>query len=176
MSIHITSIGWSSWGTTSPWGSTTEVQFNDWWSFAWDSAFVYDKINDRVWLWTTPAVKLDISSKAWEWECMFRMRHLEDNWTEFKVYQDANNATFETDKPFQSINGTLASPQSNKIYGAHFEKYVPNTWATAWDLALKIHSDGAVEIPKQTNAYVDAYGDDAVVTKGYIDAHYIAFN
>lgn len=52
--------------SASPWGSTTQVQFNDAWAFWWDANFIWDKTNDRLWVQaTSPQVPLHVASVTW---------------------------------------------------------------------------------------------------------------
>jgi len=37
-----------------PWGSDTQIQFNDWGSFWWEAEFIYDKTKDSVWVGWAP--------------------------------------------------------------------------------------------------------------------------
>ena len=60
--------------TTTPWGSDTQIQFNDWGSFGGDSGFTYNKTTDtasitKTGLWATPTAGLQVinSTAATVW-------------------------------------------------------------------------------------------------------------
>lgn len=52
------------WGGT-PWGSDTQVQFNDWWVFAWDAWMTYSKSTDALTVWSVITAEIKSANSAW---------------------------------------------------------------------------------------------------------------